>query len=105
MDRDFLFTFVPIAPLCFLMGTGWWSALARHGAGKCFIMKPSFLDLSSPPELVYDSFGRFPLKSGLMGGLLNSMWVVLNYSMVNEISQVVAGSRGFEPTSSVTAYI
>ncbi len=44
----------------------------------------------APPELVPDALGRFPLESELMGGLQDSMWVVLSHSAVTEKSQVVA---------------
>ncbi len=41
-------------------------------------------------ELVLDSLGRFPLESGLMSGLQDSMWAVLSHSAVTEKFQVVA---------------
>ncbi len=54
---------------------------------------------AASPELVVGSLGWFPLESGLMGGLQDSMWLVLNNSAATDISQVVAG--GFEPASSL----
>ncbi len=54
---------------------------------------------AAPLELILDSLRWFPLESGLMGGLQDSMWLVLSHSAATEISQVVA--RGFETASSI----
>lgn len=62
---------------------------------SAFIVAPSFLDSCFPKEFFLDSLGQVPLEARSMGGLQDSMCLVLSLLAVTEKSQVVCGR--FEP--------
>lgn len=46
-------------------------------------MAPFILDSCYSPELILDSLGRLLLEFGLVGGLEDTMWVVLRHLAVD----------------------
>lgn len=59
-------------------------------AQAIFVVVSIILDECCPPEFLLESLGRFLLKSALMSGLQNRMWVDFGYLEVTVKSQVAA---------------
>lgn len=61
----------------------WWSTHIRCDAGVLLIVVPSFSWLTLCPGAYFLFIWIIPLVSGLIGGLHNSMWVVLGQRFPN----------------------